>query len=283
MVANVAELISAYDNGKSKYSYWRKVPTQTTGSGIWFDLSMSPGSPIPNYYIGSIGTSTGLARSTDGGLDHGPNVSPAVKYLHKFLAMAQTTTAVPLPLIVADYIMFYPFIGQDAGDFSLTNSTTLQRYTDGVGVQVMPVLVAGQTGGQSFYITYTNSNGVAGRVSRTVTCNTQTVNGTIIHTAPATAGANGPFIPLQQGDSGVRSIETVTYLGSDVGLMTLVLVKPLLTTAIYDITAPVEVDCFINQNQLPIIKDDAFLGMIAHPSGTLASAALNGELQTFWS
>lgn len=283
MPRNVSEIVAAYDAGQTKYSYWRKVPTQTTGSGIWFDLSMSPGNPIPNYYIGAVGTSTALAKSTDGGLDHGTNVSPKVKYLHKFLGMTQTTTAVPLPMIIADYIMFYPFIGQDAGDFTLTNSTTLGRYTTGAGVQIMPVLVAGQTGGQKFYLTYTNQDGVAGRVTPTVTCNTQAVNGTVIHSAPATAGTSGPFMPLQQGDSGVRSIQTVTYLGSDVGLMTLVLVKPLATVQIYDISAASEVDFIINKSAPTRIYDDAFLGLIAYPSGTLASAAIQGEIQTFWS
>ena len=64
--------------------------------------------------------------------------------------------------------------------------------------------------------------------------------------------------------------------------MALVLVKPLASVSLFDITAPVEVDYLIDQNQMPIIKDDAYLNMIVHPSGTLAAAPLNGLIETMW-
>lgn len=283
MPANVASIIAAYDAGQSLYRTWRKVPTQTTGSGIWFDLSLSPGNPVPQYYAAAPLTAIALARSTDGGLDHGPNVSPLTKHLHRFMAMTQTATAVRLPIIICDYLMYYPFVAMDAGDQTMTNIVTIPRYTTGAGVKIMAVEVAAQVGGAQFYVTYTNSDGVAGRVSATVRCNTQTVNGTIITSAPTTADTAGPFIPLQQGDSGVRSIESITFLSGDVGLISLVLVKPLASHSIYDITAPVEADFLIDRSILPIIKDDAYLNMIVHPSGTLAAAPINGEIQTFWS
>jgi hypothetical protein len=283
MPANVASIIEAHNAGQTHYRTWRKVPTQTTGSGIWFDLSLSPGNPVPQYYAAAPLAAIALARSTDGGLDHGPNVSPYTKHLHKFMAMTQTATAVPLPIIICDYLLYYPFVAMDAGDQTMTNVVTIPRYTNGDGVEIMAVEVAAQVGGAQFYVTYTNSSGVSGRVSATVTCNAQTVNGTIITSAPTTAGTAGPFIPLQQGDSGVRSIESVTFLSGDVGLIALVLVKPLASHSIYDITAPVEVDFLIDRSTLPIIKDDAYLNLIVHPSGTLAAAPFNGEIQTFWS
>lgn len=284
MTASIATLVQAFDAGQTKYSYWRKVPAQTTASGIWFDLSMSTGNPLPNYYIGPIGVSTALARSTDGGIDHGPNVSPLRKVVNRFLVMNQTATAVPLPWVMCDYLMFYPFISQDAGDFALTNSITLPRYPTGAGVQIMPVVTNAQAGGAQFFVTYTNQAGVSGRTSKTVTCNTQGAPGTILTTAPATAGASGPFIPLQAGDSGVRSIENVTFLSSDVGLFALVLVRPLLTGHLFDITGPTEIVTVVDRAHPPIpIVDDAFLGLICCPSGTLSGAPFNGEIETVWS
>ena len=283
MPANVAEILTAYRAGKYLIRSWRKVPSQTTGSGIWFDLSMSPGNPPPQYYAAAPLAATVLARSTDGGLDHGPNVSTATKYLRKFMAMTQTTTAVPLPIYILDYLLYYSFITMDAGLQDLTNVATIPRYTTGAGVQVMAVEVAAQVGGSQFRFTYTNSAGVAGRVSDTVTCNTQVVNGTIITSAPTTLGCAGPFVPLQSGDTGVRSIQQVEFLTGDVGLISLVLVKPLASASIFDITAPVEVDYLIDQSQMPIIKDDAFLNMIVHPSGTLAAAPIQGLIETMWS
>lgn len=285
MPANVKEILTAYDAGQYLIRSWRKVPSQATASGIWFDLSLSPGNPPPQYYAAAPLTATVLARSTDGGLDHGPNVSTTTvtKYLRKFMAMTQTTTAVPLPIYVCDYLMYYSFITMDAGTQDMVNVATVPRYTTGAGVQVMAVEVAAQVGGSQFRFTYTNQDGTAGRVSQTVTCNTQVVNGTIITSAPTTLGCAGPFVPLQSEDTGVRSIQQVEFLTGDVGLIALVLVKPLASASIFDITAPVEVDYLIDQNMMPVIKDDAYLNMIVHPSGTLAAAPIQGIIETMWS
>lgn len=283
MTANVAEIVAAYDAGRTHYRSWRKVPTQTTANGIWFDLSMSPGNPVAQYYAASPLVAVAMARSTDGGIDHGPNVAGYTKYLHKLMAMTQTATAAPLAMILCDYLMYYPFVSMDAGDQALTTNITLPRYPTGAGVKIMAVEVAGQVGGASFYVTYTNQDGISGQISRTVTCNTQVVNGTVITSDPATAGCAGPFIPLQSGDTGVRSIESVTFLSGDVGLISLVLVKPIASMSVYDITAPVEKDYLIDHDICPVILDDAYLNFIVHPVGTLASAALNGEIHTYWS
>lgn len=288
MPASVKELVDSYTCGRSLFRSWRKVPSQATASGVWFDLSMSPGNPVPQYYAAAPLASLRLSRSTDGGLEHGGNVSPLKKHLHRFGVISVTATAVPLPLQLLDYLMFYPFVAQDAGEQTLTIgvsnsvSQTLPRYSDGRGVQIMPVLVAAHIGGFQFYVTYTNENGVSGRISQTVTCNTQVVNGSCAISAASQAQGAGPFIPLQDGDRGVRSIETVTGLTSDIGLLALVLVKPLASPYVYDITAPAEVDFLIDQSVLPEIKDDAYLNLICCPTGTLAGAPLNGWLETIW-
>ena len=72
---NAKQMADAQDAGKYLYASFRKQATQTTGAGVWFDLSMSPGNPAPNYYIGSPGVFTRMAQSTDGGLRHGGNVN----------------------------------------------------------------------------------------------------------------------------------------------------------------------------------------------------------------
>jgi len=369
------ELIDAEEAGAVTQYGWRKVPTQTTGSGIWFDLSMSPGNPVANFYAAAPIESKALAQSTDGGFFHGGLSSPvtvtfaasdatgllmtttsdypsltkvrftttgtlpaglavdtdywtirvsattsriatsetfvalnkfipfdpltpanfgsgtqriierpnAVKHLRRVMGMTVTATAVPLPCILCDYLLYYPFVDMSSTDEqAMIQVDTIPRYADGAGVQIMAVLVASQIGGVSFFVNYTNSAGVAGRISRTVTCNTQTVNGTIVTTAPATDGCAGPFIPLQAGDMGVRSIESCTFLTGDVGLITLVLVKPLASFSIYDITAPAERDMILDGVQLPVIKDDAYLNVICYPSGTLASAQIMGTIETVW-
>ncbi len=277
----IYDLVDAELEGAVKFSTWRKQPTQTTASGFWFDLSMSPGNPVPQYYAASPGVSVAMRQSTDGGIFHGGSVSPAKKFVRELMAMTVTATAVPMPMILLDYLLYYPFIDESSTDEqALTTIVTLPRYTDGAGVQMMAIAVAAQTGGQQFFVTYTNSAGVAGRISKTVTMSTQSVNGTVVTTARTNSG--GPFIGLQNGDTGVRSIESVTMLGIDVGLFTLVLVKPLCQMSIRGIDAPVEIDLLKDFSQCPQVQDDAYLNFIVHPGGTLAAAPIHGYAKFVW-
>ena len=285
---NNREVVLAENNGQYLYASFRKQPTQTTGAGIWFDLSMSPGNPAPNYFIGSPNIFTLLKQSTDGGLRHGGNVNSLgyKKHLRKLMALTTTAAATPLPMILLDYLGFYPFLDESVLDEQpMDNTTTLSRYADGAGVQLMPVTVAGHTGGQTFTVKYVNQSGVADRVTQPVTMSTQFVNGTILHSlqAGATYVNNGPFLPLQNGDTGVRSVQSITIGGTgDVGLFALVMVKPLATFALRGIDAATEVDYLLEGNSMPEIKDDAYLNFICLPNGTLSAAPIHGIIETTW-
>jgi len=286
--ANARKLADAEAAGQYLYASFRKQATQTTGAGIWFDLSMSPGNPAPNYYIGSPNVFVPLKQSTDGGLRHGGGVNAAgqKKFLRKLMALTPTSTAAPLACKLLDYIGFYGFIDESVLDEqAMDNTTPLPRHVAGAGVQMMPVVVAGQTGGQTFTVNYTNQDGIAGRITPAVTMSTQFVNGTILHSlgAGAAYANNGPFLPLQIGDSGVRSVQSVTIGGvGDVGLFALVLVKPLATFSLFGIDAATEVDYFTDMAAMPEIVDDAYLNFIALPNGTLSGAPIHGVIETTW-
>lgn len=284
--ANARRLADAQDAGQYLYASFRKQATQTTGAGVWFDLSMSPGNPAPNYYIGSPGVFVPLKQSTDGGLRHGGNVSPAKKFLRKLMVTTNTAAASVTPMKLLDYIGFYGFIDESVLDEQfLDNTTPLPRHVDGAGVQLMPVVVAGQTGGQPFTVSYTNQDGVAGRTTTSVLMSTQFVNGTILcsQNGGATYPHAGPFLPLQGSDSGVRSVQSVTIGGiGDAGLFALVLVKPLAGIGLFEITAASETDYLLDTATLPEIADDAYLNFIALPTGTLSGAPIIGVIETTW-
>ena len=281
--SGIRELVDA-SNDASFYATWRKSPTQVTTQGVWYDLSMSPGNPVPQYYAASPMVAQTLSRSVNGGVPHAGNVSPAKKFLRRLTAMTTTATALPMPMMLLDYLMFYPFIDQgDTTEQLFDNTQLLTRYTTGAGVQIMPVVVGAQTGGQTFQCSYTNQSGVAGRTTSTAAMTTaQSVNGTILTTARAQAGCAGPFLPLQEGDTGVRSIESVTCNGADVGLFTLVLVKPLAQLSIRGIDAPVELDFLRDFPAMPQIQDDAYLSFLCCPSGSLAATAIHGDITVAW-
>lgn len=280
-------MVDAELAGQTAFATWRKTPTQTTGAGIWFDLSMSPGNPVPNYYAAAPNIAIALSQSTDGGIYHGANVNQLgyTKYLKTFAAMTTTATAVPLPMLLCDYLMYYPFIDMSVTDYQpLITNIALPRYPTGRNVQIMAVEVAGQTGvgNPKFQVQYTNQDGVAGRLTYPVACNTQVVNGTIINTASNTAGCTSPFLPLQAGDTGVRLIEGIKFYTADVGLISLVLVEVVDDHIIRTIDAPAERNCFTDFSSMPVIADDAYLNLIVLPNGTLSGAPIHGYIQTVW-
>lgn len=284
---SISDLAQSEDGGKVHRSVWRKVPTQTTATGFWFDLSLSPGIPKPQYYIGSELTATALTRSANGSINHGHNVSPATKHLRQLSAMASVATPLPMRLILEDNILFYPLVDQSLdGEVQLMDNTvTLPRYTDGVGVMIKAVVTNPHaTGGTGFSFTcsYTNQDGVAGRTTAPTTLSTQFVAGTIISSAPAQLNSSGAYLSLQGGDYGVRSIESVTMTGSEVGLMTLVLCKPIAEGEIQTINAPFFIDYMMDELDAPIIYDDACLNWLCLPQGTLAANNLFGTIKTAW-
>lgn len=280
---SIKDYVDAELDGKIRQFSFRKSPTQATTAGLWFDLSMSPGNPVPQYYAASPLISVQMKQSTDGGLFHGANTNSS-KWLKSTLLMSNSATGLPMPFILCDYLLYYPFIDEGTTDPQpLTNSVSLPRWTDGKGVRIMAISVAGRTGGQTFNISYTNQDGVSGRTTQTVIQNSATAIGTIVTSATATNGAAGPFIPLQRGDTGVRSIESVQMIsGPDVGLFTLVLVKPLITSQILEQTAPTEESLLIEKASLPEIKDDAYLNWLCMPNGSLSGVSLHGIIETLF-
>lgn len=199
------------------------------------------------------------------------------------MAFTVTATALPMPIILCDYLLYYPTIDESITDVQpMTNSVPLPRYTTGDGVMMMAVSVASRTGGQSFTVSYTNSNGVSGRTSQVVVENSVSVNGSIVTSDRAILNATGPFIPLQSGDTGVRQVDSVTMNGVDVGLFSIILVKPLAQASILGIDAPVEIDYFRDFSQIPQIFDDAYLNIICLPQGALSATAIHGSIKTIF-
>jgi hypothetical protein len=183
--------------------------------------------------------------------------------------------------------MFYPFVDMGTSEEqTMTNTQVLTRSTSGDGVKIMAILVAPHgLVGDTFFVTYTNSDGVPGRVTPLHTMTTSVaINGTVLTTQTAGAGRFGPFMTLQAGDTGVRSIEAVRCTnGTDVGLFTLVLVKPLAEVSTRELTAPTEKDFLLHSGmKLPAIDDDAFLAFISCPVASITGVALLGDATFVW-
>lgn len=282
--ANVTEYVEALTDGRTKFTAYRKLPNQVTVSGVWFDFSLSPGNPRPQYYAATPLVAQAMYRSVQGGFEHGNAVSPAIKFVHRLGFLPGSPVYHGAVFYLLDYLLYYPFIDESDTDAQVMDNTTpLPRYTDGDGVMMMAVSVGAHIGGSTFSVNYTNSDGVAGRTSATVTITTiQVVNGTIIHSAP-TATGRGPFIPLQAGDKGVQSVQSVTMDGvGDVGLFALVLVKPITNLHVPRFDAPAEVDSLKDHAKLPVVQDDAYLNLIGHGVGSSSGIVFHAYAEFVW-
>lgn len=292
----LSEVVDCELEGRARNFTWRKNPSQATTIGIWYDLSMSPGMPVPKYWFDATPlVAKAIYQSTDGGFYHGPNVAPSQKYLRQItttMAANNTVFASPMTAILLDYLLYYPSVSDGTLDEQvMDNSTTLPRYTDGQGVQMMAITTGLRTGGQSFQVKYTNQDGVTGRLSSICFQNTATYIGSVTNSDRSVFNSASWSIPLASGDSGVRAIESVTMIsGTDVGLFSIILVKPLACTSFRTnsistsgtMSTPYEKDFLIQDTVLPQIYDNAFLNFVVLPQAALNTSVLSGDLKVIW-
>jgi hypothetical protein len=270
--------------GKFQISTYRKLCNQAVPASTWVDYSMFGGNPIPNYYAATPLESKTLTSRK--GIYHGEIVSPSKKYLTEWLMVPPTSVYTPMEFILCDYLMYYPFIDMDVTDVQeMEINDVLPRYTDGAGVKMFLVAQAPYIGTQQFFITYKNQNGVS-KTSPTCASNVGLATSCIVSSSSGTPQAlgYGPFIPLQEGDTGIRSVETITFLAPNGGLAALVLVKPLANLAILDVNAPTIKNFFTDAPSLPVIKDGAFLGLIGVSTVALTVGApqIFGTMKFIW-
>lgn len=278
---NYTELVNALaNNGQVHSCTFRKVPSQASTARVWADLSMASGNPPPNYYVGTELTATLLDDFR--GIFHGDNKSPASKYITE-LGLTTPTAAFVGQYKLLDYLLFYPFVDMDSADEQVMDNTiTLPRYSNGDGVQVMAVAVTPSVGGGTFSFTYYNQNGVL-KTSPVQRCNTASMNiASLITSASAQVGEKGPFLTLADGDTGVRSIVSLTNVVLNGGLIALVLVKPLWDSAVYEVNTTSEKHFPQHISNCYQVTDGAYLNLIVLPAGSIAAGLLLGQAKFIW-
>ncbi len=275
--SNVRDLVDkAYTQGNYQYTLWRKTNTTSGSVGFMFDWSTGGGNPSANYYA----SEPLVAAILNGqkGLFHGGNVSPKKKYLANLTALNTAIVAVPNWIILCDYLLYYPFIDLTISDEQFfDNTVTLPRYTDGMGVQIILVNVGvGALTTGTVSLKYTNQNGTSGRQTPTVSAVAPNFIGYLATDyLPSTRTT---WMRLAAGDTGVRSIESITSNGLGDGLITAVLVKPLANIFIAGITGAAEVNFLRTSPRLPQILDGAYLNFL----GTAVTNQAIGEATFIW-
>lgn len=267
-LSSFSNIGKSIDEGKVHYQYMYKpsVPPGTT-AGYFVDTSMSSGQPKYNAYAGLDLTANVLTGAGNVGIYPGNFIPGSTKHLARWQVSSLAYTLVNAFLM--DYLMFYPLIDGDSGDLQIMDNTeTLTRYTDGVGVRIMMIATAPINNTASCTITYTNSDGVSGR---TVTFNV--IPAISIGVSVASTFTNGAsntaslFVNLDNGDKGVRSIESVLFASASGGLMSAVLVKPLATNHLVELMVPTEKTFGFDIQNLPEIKPGAYLNVVTQANG----------------
>ncbi len=295
--AAVSEYAAADDAGQVWLSSFRKaVASAATTTSAWIDYTYFAGSPPANFYAST--PLTAAVIEGDKGIYTGGNVAPATKHIKNLMLMSAAASATGTTngrqqVALCDYLMYYPFIDTDAigEEQTLDNTVTLPRYGSG---QVVAVAQSAASALGRFTFNYTNQDGVAGRVSQNNFTFIVAGGGQVVGASGAGASYN-PFCYLQAGDTGVRSIESVTFTAAGGGLMALVIVKPLLKTIVSQESrrttsgnlesygACTELQSVIHQAGAPRVLDGAVLGLLASGyAGSLASSILAGALEVAW-
>lgn len=290
---NLREYADAEDLGQYHVTSFRKAVSSTaTTTNAWLDYSYFPGAPTANFYASSpleaavVDAARGIPV---------PSVAPATQWLRnlKLMSAASGTTSVTngrQQVILADLLLYYPFVDTDAvgEQQDMINAVSIPRYDYG------RVIAVGQSAASTngvFTFNYTNQDGTAGRTSQA--CNTFAIagGGQVVAASVGSAASFHPYLPLQAGDSGVQSIESVTFTAGGGGLMALVIVQPVLNAYVTQEARRSTTDSFgacddfrsVINHAPTQIKDGAVLNLFAAGrAGSLASSTLAGLLETTW-
>jgi len=281
--------------GQFKRVDWNKnmLPSTAAVAGEWSCLAKWAGNPDSGsiYNTGTNLAFQAVSDTTTGawGIQHGGNVSPATKHIINASAYTAAATTAPCVLMLVDLLGFYRVSSVTTITAqTLNNTVTLPRYTDGAGVQAFmwnTNTTAMGAATPNLSINYTNSNGTASRVTPAVlpVGKTAAANGLVLYSGTG-AGKYWPFLPLQSGDAGIRSIQSVTISSSYVsGEFSIGLCKPLITLPITTLGVASERDLMNQVPSMPQIVDGAnLIWMIYHGAATPVNSAIYWHLDLAW-
>lgn len=283
-------------DGQFKRIDWNKsfLPTTAAVAGEWHCLVKGTGEPSTGSIYNS-GTNLAFQAASEtlansGSIQHGGNVSPATKHILNASAFTAAATVAPCILMLVDLLGWYRVTSVTTTTAQATDNTvTLPRYTNGAGVRAFmwnTNTTAMGAATPNLSLGYTNSAGTAGRATPTTLPigKTAAANGLILYSGTG-LGKYGPFMPLQSGDSGIRSVETIQNSTSYVsGEYAVGLCNPLLTLPITTLGVAAERDLVNQLPSMPQIQDGACLVWLMYSgANTPVNSSLYGHLDIGWS
>jgi len=290
-IQSMDNLMASISAGKSvRYDGNKITGAAAYTAGRWYDMSGLNGLPVANAYPGTalnwIACNETAGNGTQiFGIQHGGNVSTDIKHALNLNAWGTAATAVPATLMLVDMEGYYPGINMNVATAQTMVGTPTLRSTNGAGVRAMLVTTA-TTGATAHNIalSYTNQAGTAGRsLPVTVAATASAIVPHITHSGVA-ANNYGPFLPLASGDTGIRSVQSLTLsAASGSGTAALVLCRPITQITISVSGLMTEKDLLNQIPSLPRIPDGACLTWILGAGAAVAaSTTFNFGTEFVW-
>lgn len=276
-VAALADVLS--DNTAVTTSFIHKTSHADGGAGDIVDLSMAPGTPKFNAYVGNQAAFTPMIGGGNFGIYTGESEPGKTKYLTHWWMQTMSANNIGTYKIL-DYIGFYPLIDMDSTDQQdLDNTVPATRHLDGQGLRLMLVTTTPSTANADVSISYTNQAGTPGRVVN-FSVGVSAFAGNIFTAQAATFSANKrcPYLPLANGDTGVRSVESITLAASAGGFAALVLVRPIAHLNLLENATVTELSMLRERGRPIAVADDAYLNLVNDASGSITPAVLRGGI-----
>ena len=223
------------------------------------------------------------------GIPHGGDVSTSVKHLVNASVFSAAVTTAPAVFMLVDILAVYPISTVTIATLqSLLSQVAWPRYADGKGVRayIVPSVVMG-AGTPAVTLGYTNTTPTSGRLTPaapSLPVMTATAPVGSIPYSGTGVGKYGPFIPLQSGDAGITSVQSIQLSATMTsGCLNLVICKPLATLPITTVGVAAERDFLNMMPSLPRIYDGACLNWLMYAgAATPVNSAFYGHIDTVW-
>jgi hypothetical protein len=184
----------------------------------------------------------------------------------KRILSINTAALYPAYMILADRLVHHGGLDATVTTPQTTNLPTaaLTRNTSGVGVMMgVEVYTTIGTSGSTVSASYTNSDGTSGS--------------TVFGTSAMNVARRFAILPVQSGDAGVRSVESVTVATTTgtAGNFGITLFKPILAFPV--MAVPTRIQSLIDLNNMDAFDTNACLWLISISSSTVSLQPISGD------
>jgi hypothetical protein len=243
-----------FNGNYNDYNFY-KISSDPSAAGVWHCLWTSAGNPGAGGTPGTSGSGT-VYNAAVGGMNFNA-VSPLQRSVLSFGAVSTQNCT----LMVYDRLAAISGISTSSTGSKAAVTPTFTRYSSGSGlnsnVQVWGEITTAITGTPILYLSsYTNQNGISGRVGGSITLSSLSINDAFL-------------FPLATTDTGVQSVNSIYVSTSATGIFNVVLLRPLAYLPLL-VNQWNEKDLVLQLAHLPTIYDNATLAFMFLANSTTA-------------